>query len=159
VCSAALNRRFGTGLPERPALYVELHPATPEGQRAEAELSQDLLRSAGGSDITVFHTTEERSALWAARHQLLWAIIGYFPGRRYRITDTAVPIGRLPEHALALGGTCTGEHGIGTSKLKYLSAEHGPAAAWMARIKALFDPDGLLNPGKVIPLLPEVIIA
>lgn len=62
----------------------------------------------------------------------------------------------LVEHALAMGGTCTGEHGIGTAKLKYLSAEHGPAAVWMGRVKALFDPDGLLNPGKVIPLLAEV---
>ncbi len=55
---------------------------------------------------------------------------------------------RLVHKALELGGTATGEHGIGLRKRKYLELEHGAAAAWMRRLKALFDPDGLLNPGK-----------
>ncbi len=56
---------------------------------------------------------------------------------------------RLVEHTLALGGTCTGEHGVGLRKKKYLSKEHGPALNWMRQIKALFDPENLLNPGKI----------
>jgi D-lactate dehydrogenase (cytochrome) len=56
---------------------------------------------------------------------------------------------RLVEHALALGGTCTGEHGVGLRKKKYLPKEHGPALQWMRQIKRLFDPEGLLNPGKI----------
>jgi D-lactate dehydrogenase (cytochrome) len=56
---------------------------------------------------------------------------------------------RLVEHALALGGTCTGEHGVGLRKKKYLPKEHGPALAWMRQIKQLFDPQNLLNPGKI----------
>ena len=55
----------------------------------------------------------------------------------------------LVRHALRVGGTCTGEHGIGLSKRQYLAAEHGDAALWMARIKGLFDPANVLNPGKV----------
>ncbi len=56
---------------------------------------------------------------------------------------------RLVEHTLALGGTCTGEHGVGLRKKKYLSKEHGPALGWMRQIKQLFDPQNLLNPGKI----------
>ena len=57
---------------------------------------------------------------------------------------------RLVRHALALGGTATGEHGIGLTKRKFMAEEHGPALEWMRRIKALFDPEGILNPGKII---------
>jgi len=56
---------------------------------------------------------------------------------------------RLVEYTLALGGTCTGEHGVGLRKKKYLPLEHGPALEWMRRIKRLFDPENLLNPGKI----------
>jgi D-lactate dehydrogenase (cytochrome) len=56
----------------------------------------------------------------------------------------------LVRHALRVGGTCTGEHGIGLSKRQYLAAEHGDAALWMARIKGLLDPANVLNPGKVV---------
>ncbi len=57
---------------------------------------------------------------------------------------------RVVEFALARGGTATGEHGIGLTKLPFMIAEHGPAVAWMRQIKALFDPEGILNPGKVV---------
>nr|WP_237718442.1 FAD-linked oxidase C-terminal domain-containing protein [Rhodovulum sp. PH10] len=61
---------------------------------------------------------------------------------------------RLVERALAMDGTCTGEHGIGQGKMKYLEAELGrPALAAMAAIKAALDPDNLLNPGKIVPPL------
>ncbi|HEX6818104.1 MAG TPA: FAD-binding oxidoreductase [Ktedonobacterales bacterium] len=58
--------------------------------------------------------------------------------------------GRLVERALALGGTATGEHGVGLLKRKYMAAEHGPALEWMRKVKALFDPENLLNPGKIL---------
>jgi len=50
--------------------------------------------------------------------------------------------------ALDLEGTASGEHGIGLSKQRFMAAEHGPALEWMRRLKALFDPQGLLNPDK-----------
>ena len=52
--------------------------------------------------------------------------------------------------ALGMGGTCTGEHGVGSGKMKYLEAEHGPALAVMRTIKRALDPDNLMNPGKMV---------
>ncbi len=60
---------------------------------------------------------------------------------------------RLVERALAMDGTCTGEHGVGQGKMKYLLAEHGaPALAAMRTIKQALDPLDILNPGKIVAL-------
>ena len=56
----------------------------------------------------------------------------------------------IVEDALARGGTCTGEHGIGLGKLDYLEREHGDLLPLMRGIKNLLDPAGILNPGKVL---------
>ncbi|MGH3072119.1 MAG: FAD-binding oxidoreductase [Gaiellaceae bacterium] len=56
----------------------------------------------------------------------------------------------IVEWALARGGTCTGEHGIGIGKLGYLEREHGDLVPWFRAMKRLFDPNGILNPGKVV---------
>lgn len=59
---------------------------------------------------------------------------------------------RIVERALALDGTCTGEHGIGFGKQDFLLAEHGDAAVDAMRlVKQALDPHNLLNPGKVVP--------
>ena len=58
-------------------------------------------------------------------------------------------INRLSERSLRLGGTVTGEHGIGMGKMALLEAEHGPAVPVMADIKRTFDPKNILNPGKI----------
>jgi D-lactate dehydrogenase (cytochrome) len=60
---------------------------------------------------------------------------------------------RLAHRAIAMGGTCTGEHGVGQKKIAYMEDEHGaPAIDLMRRIKAAFDPQNLFNPGKVFAI-------
>ena len=51
--------------------------------------------------------------------------------------------------AVELGGTCTGEHGVGIGKRKFMRQEHGESLALMRQIKDLIDPKGLMNPGKI----------
>jgi D-lactate dehydrogenase (cytochrome) len=59
---------------------------------------------------------------------------------------------RLVERAIRMDGTCTGEHGVGIGKRKYLAAEHGDdALAVMRAIKRALDPQNILNPGKLLP--------
>ncbi len=58
--------------------------------------------------------------------------------------------GRLVERAQAMGGTCTGEHGVGFGKKKYLEAEHGEALDVMRMLKRALDPENRMNPGKVV---------
>jgi D-lactate dehydrogenase (cytochrome) len=59
---------------------------------------------------------------------------------------------RVVQRALAMEGTCTGEHGIGLGKQAYLEEELGEAVDLMRDLKRTFDPENLLNPGKVVPL-------
>jgi D-lactate dehydrogenase (cytochrome) len=57
---------------------------------------------------------------------------------------------RLAHRAIAMEGTCTGEHGVGQKKIGYLEVEHGPEALdLMRRVKASFDPTNMFNPGKI----------
>ncbi|AFK02745.1 FAD linked oxidase domain protein [Emticicia oligotrophica DSM 17448] len=58
---------------------------------------------------------------------------------------------RLVTRALEMGGTCTGEHGIGVGKLHYMKAEHGEALNLMWTIKKAIDPQNIMNPGKLLP--------
>ncbi|MCC7003345.1 MAG: FAD-binding protein [Gemmatimonadaceae bacterium] len=57
----------------------------------------------------------------------------------------------VSRRAIRMGGTCTGEHGIGLHKLAAMAEEHGAAVALMRGIKQAFDPHGIMNPGKTIP--------
>ncbi|MCB1495786.1 MAG: FAD-binding protein [Bauldia sp.] len=66
------------------------------------------------------------------------------------VERAAAFVGRLNMRAIAMDGTCTGEHGVGQGKMKYLAAEHGDGLAVMRAIKRAIDPDNIMNPGKIV---------
>ncbi len=96
-------------------------------------------------------------------HGLLAGIVGHVGDGNFHVcvvldpTDPGEVAGaeafhaRLVQRALAVDGTCTGEHGIGYGKAPFLVAEHGrPAVEMMQAIKRALDPDGIFNPGKTV---------
>jgi D-lactate dehydrogenase (cytochrome) len=100
-----------------------------------------------------------------AESRLLAPIVGHVGDGNFHLTllvdmDDADEVARaqalsqrLVERALAMDGTCTGEHGVGQGKMKYLLAEHGePALAAMRAIKRTLDPLDIMNPGKIVNL-------
>jgi D-lactate dehydrogenase (cytochrome) len=57
---------------------------------------------------------------------------------------------RIVERTLSMGGTCSGEHGVGLGKKKFLAREHGDGLDVMRTIKAALDPHAIMNPGKLV---------
>ena len=72
------------------------------------------------------------------------------PARPEDLTEAKRLSHRMVERALAMDGTCTGEHGVGSGKIQYLEAEHGAGMDVMRAIKTALDPLGIMNPGKVV---------
>ena len=185
-------------------ILFEFH-GTERGVEEQAKMVGEIAADFGGSDFQWTKTTEERNALWQARHDVLYACFAMKPGCMVWATDVCVPISRLAEclletkreidennllapivsHAgdgnfhvgflltpddadelaraksvndnmiartLAMGGTCTGEHGVGIGKMEYMEAEHGDSLDVMRLIKRSMDPQNLMNPGKVLKL-------
>jgi D-lactate dehydrogenase (cytochrome) len=98
-----------------------------------------------------------------ARNRLLGPIIGHVGDGNFHVVLYCDPsdadevkrvksfYDRLIHRAIGMGGTCTGEHGIGSGKTAYLVAEHGAAVDTMRAIKRALDPLGIMNPGKMLP--------
>jgi D-lactate dehydrogenase (cytochrome) len=92
---------------------------------------------------------------------LLAPIVGHVGDGNFHVTVILDPddanelkqvhdfVERLALRAIAMGGTCTGEHGIGTGKIPFLQAEHGDAVAVMRQLKQALDPENRMNPGKI----------
>jgi D-lactate dehydrogenase (cytochrome) len=72
------------------------------------------------------------------------------PDRPEEIAEAARLNERLVQRAIAMDGTCTGEHGVGHGKMSFLVAEHGDALSVMRLIKKALDPDNIMNPGKIV---------
>jgi D-lactate dehydrogenase (cytochrome) len=196
------NKQSGLGLPEKPMLFLEFHGSA-TAVADQLNMVRMLGESCGGGILNFATETEQRTALWKARHQALWAARAMVPGSVSWISDICVPISHLADaitraksaieasglfapilghvgdgnfhvffillpddtaawekacvinemmidHALSVGGTCTGEHGIGLGKRKALVREHGEeSVSVMRRIKQALDPEGILNPGKI----------
>ncbi len=72
------------------------------------------------------------------------------PNRPEEIAEASRLNDRMVARALAMEGTCTGEHGVGYGKMDFLIAEHGEALSVMRAIKKALDPDNIMNPGKIV---------
>ena len=189
------------GLEALPSIFFEFH-GTEAGVAEQAQQAQDLAGGFNGSGFRWATDPAERSKLWQARHDALWACLALKPGHRGIATDAIVPISRLNEailgakediaasgltapivghvgdgnfhtvilvppepdglarawdldkkivaRALALGGSCSGEHGVGIGKREFLEQEHGlETLAVMRSVKTALDPRGIMNPGKI----------
>jgi D-lactate dehydrogenase (cytochrome) len=199
----AFNAYSKLSLPEKPMLFVEFH-GSEASVKEQSERFGEIAEEFGGGPFEWTTQAEERTKLWAARHDAYWSAMALRPGWKGISTDVCVPISRLAEcveatkrdieeagllapivghvgdgnfhvlplidmddpeairkgqdfverlveRALAMEGTCTGEHGVGQKKMKYLEAEHGPEAVSLMRtIKRAIDPDNIMNPGKIV---------
>ncbi len=72
------------------------------------------------------------------------------PNRPEEIAEASRLNDRMVARALAMEGTCTGEHGVGYGKMDFLIAEHGEAVSVMRAVKKALDPDNIMNPGKIV---------
>lgn len=207
VMMRGMNLHARLGLPEAPHLFFEFH-----GSKAyvaeQAETAQALAEEYGGLGFEWAVTPEERTRLWQARDNTLYAGLALRPGARAMITDVCVPISRLADclvetaadisqngltapvvghvgdgnfhllvlldpgnadelarakafnerlvrRAIALEGTCTGEHGVGIGKMDALALELGEAVDAMRLVKGALDPLGIMNPGKIFRPAPS----
>ena len=200
----AINAYSGYDMAEGPTLFLEFH-GSEAGVAEQSELVGEICAEHGGKGFEWATRQEDRTRLWAARHNFYYAMKAMCPGRTGYNTDACVPISRLadcilestadleeagftsplvghvgdgnfhlsymvdpdaPEEVerakalaerlsrrtITMGGTVSGEHGIGIGKRKFMAEEHGPEAwAVMGDIKRVFDPAGILNPGKLVP--------
>ncbi|MCR4404004.1 MAG: FAD-binding protein [Candidatus Acetothermia bacterium] len=80
----------------------------------------------------------------------LHAELLYHPGEGDELDRAEAANAAIVHRALELGGTATGEHGVGLGKRRFMEREHGPSLELMRKIKALLDPNGIMNPGKVL---------
>jgi D-lactate dehydrogenase (cytochrome) len=200
----AVNLWSKMDLPELTTLFFEFH-GSERSVAEQVETVRDLASANGGGEFRWAERTEDRNALWKARHEAYYAAVNLRPGAIGWATDVCVPISRLAEcitgtkadlsqssipatilghvgdgnfhvvfsidpnapeemdevktinrrlieRALAMDGTCTGEHGIGLGKQEYLVDELGEAVDLMRAVKLALDPAGILNPGKIFAL-------
>ncbi len=204
ITMRGINNFSKTDYPVAQTLFYEFH-GTKAGVEEQSRQAQDIAAEFGGGNFQWETRPEDRSRLWQARHDALYAMNALRPGSKPMVTDVCVPISRLSEciaetkhdidgstieapiaghvgdgnfhvvylldpsnkqeieeaenmhdklvmRALAMGGTCTGEHGIGYGKIDFLNAELGEGVGVMREIKKALDPDNIMNPGKVVPL-------
>ncbi|XP_006860229.1 PREDICTED: probable D-lactate dehydrogenase, mitochondrial isoform X2 [Chrysochloris asiatica] len=203
VMMDACNRHSQLNCVVAPTLFLEFH-GSEQALVEQLQRAEEITQHNGGSHFSWAKEAEERSRLWAARHNAWYAALALRPGCKGYSTDVCVPISRLPEilvqtkedlkasgltgaivghvgdgnfhcillvdpedpeelhrveafaqqlgrRALALHGTCTGEHGIGLGKRQLLQEEVGAVGVeTMRQLKATLDPRGLMNPGKVL---------
>jgi len=201
VAIGGVNAYSKLDLQVAPTLFFEFH-GTPAWVAEQSQIAEEISANHNGTGFKWSTDADERTKLWQARHDALWAARALKPGCEVYGGDICVPISRLAEsivaasediaasfltgqvighvgdgnfhtaylidpekpedyaeaerladrmleRALAVGGTASGEHGIGIGKLKFMRKEHGDAVDVMKRIKQALDPLGIMNPGKM----------
>ncbi|RHY48667.1 hypothetical protein DYB30_006205 [Aphanomyces astaci] len=152
---AATNKYSKLHNAELPSLVIELN-GTADDIENQTSMVEALTEEYDVQKVEWATSTEDRAELMKARHAAWYATLVH---GNFHVMLPFVPADypqiqafsdRLIERALAAGGTCTGEHGIGLGKKKYLALEHGGATTDVMRaIKAALDPHEILNPGKL----------
>ncbi|MXU65438.1 FAD-binding oxidoreductase [Oceanomicrobium pacificus] len=154
--------RWSTKAEERTALWKMRHNAfyaqkslKPESDAIATDICVPISRLAEA-------VTETRADIEASG--LLGPMLGHVGDGNFHCTFLLTPgaeaekraakdlLHRLSLRALDMGGTVTGEHGVGIGKLGYMQQEHGEAWSVMSEIKRALDPDNILNPGKLVAL-------
>ncbi len=204
--SRQINRYAKLDLPPGNSLLMEFHGSA-AGVEEQAKAVQGIAAENGGATFKWSAQAEDRTRIWQARHDAVWANQQMRPGWSMWPTDVCVPVSslaqcvletkadiereglfapvlghvgdgnfhltiffdnsdpaalarvqavndRLVRRALAAQGTCTGEHGIGVGKVKFMREEHGDAVDTMIAIKRALDPDNIMNPDKMFGPLP-----
>jgi D-lactate dehydrogenase (cytochrome) len=198
----AINRYSQMSYPVAPLLMLEFHGSSQEVGEQVRNVGE-IVAESGATDYRSAIDPNERTKLWAARHDSFYASLALRPGARAITTDVCVPISRLAEcigetrrdldergvtativghvgdgnfhvmmlidpedekeraeaeainerlvsRALDMDGTCTGEHGVGVRKIHSLEMELPAGVEVMRQIKSSLDPNGIMNPGKVL---------
>lgn len=83
----------------------------------------------------------------------LHPLVPYLPGDAASHARAVEALGSMVRLALALGGTSTGEHGVGLGKMRFMAEEHGASLEVMRMLKHTLDPNGILNPGKMFQVV------
>jgi D-lactate dehydrogenase (cytochrome) len=186
---------------EKPTLFLEFH-GNEAGLKQDVEFAQEIVFEEHCLQFDYETDSIKSAQLWNARHNLAYAFLHGFPGKKQMVTDVCLPLSELTgailharelidqssldgavlghvgdgnfhalimidpnnkedvasahginekivQYALRRGGTCTGEHGVGIGKSKYMEDEHGLSLSVMKMIKQQLDPNGILNPGKM----------
>lgn len=100
VMVKATNAYSKMDIPATPMLFIEFH-GTEAGVLEQTEIFADISAEYGGNGYQATTTTEDRNALWKARHDAYWAMLAYRPGASAVATDVCVPISRLAECVMA----------------------------------------------------------
>ena len=174
VMMRGINLYSGLGYAEAPTLFLEFH-GTESGVAEQATLAEAIAAAHGGlgfqwaramiTDVCVPISRLAECLVETRRdidaNGLIAPVVGHVGDGHFHLLILIDPAdtdetarakalhARLIARALAMEGTCTGEHGIGLGKIDFLEDECGDAVGAMRAIKVALDPDGMMNPGKI----------
>ena len=150
----AINKYSHLDYAIQPTLFFEFH-GSKASVKEQVEAVRAIADDFSAADFQWAVESEERNKLWQARHVgdgNFHLTIMMDEDDKEEVVRVKNLSERLVMRALAMDGTCTGEHGIGYGKIPFLTAEHGEAMSVMRAMKQALDPQNIMNPGKVINL-------